>query len=406
MTEETEKEAFITLNFSGTEKEFSNIGELRDFIQLQLDAWFWLEQAARQDDNLAQVWDPFKRYFKQVNQLIEWLEWHPDDQKEQINLVNIFREQTQAAAVQGFILAETPEAQFILELKDNKSPQIAGYALAFLNNKKISASNLASYEGAYWTMNYLQGSTTTSLDEQQKIYDAVALAWTDRFEMQRDSLGKKNKKLITDTTELQEQSALLIKKVNAQVTMQKSEFENQSSDLAILFKKIHDEAGKKLTNFEASLRAKIVLEESIKYWEEKRIQHRKTMLYMAIASVGLSVLTLAAFILITIFYLSTTIETVSPRHISALLAISTFGVWLTRLSTKIFISNLHLETDAYERVTMVKTYFALLAEGKPLNKDEHELILQTLFRPSSSGIVKDDGPTNILETLVKALKRR
>ena len=84
------------------------------------------------------------------------------------------------------------------------------------------------------------------------------------------------------------------------------------------------------------------------------------------------------------------------RHLSILLAISTSDVWLTRLSAKIFISNLHLRMDADERVTMFKSYFALLAEGSGMNDGDRQLILQTLFRPSSTGFIKDDGPTNPL----------
>ena len=88
-----------------------------------------------------------------------------------------------------------------------------------------------------------------------------------------------------------------------------------------------------------------------------------------------------------------------------MLLISTLGVWLTRLSTKIFISSLHLGADAYERVTMIRTYIALLVEDKELEDDDRKLILQALFRPSSTGIFKDDGPTSIPETLAKAVTR-
>ena len=50
-------------------------------------------------------------------------------------------------------------------------------------------------------------------------------------------------------------------------------------------------------------------------------------------------------------------------RIGVMLAISTFGIWVTRLSAKIFISDLYLHTDADERVTMIRTYLALLRES-------------------------------------------
>ena len=39
---------------------------------------------------------------------------------------------------------------------------------------------------------------------------------------------------------------------------------------------------------------------------------------------------------------------------------------------------------------MVQTYLVLLRRGK-LGNDERLFILQTLFRPTQTGIVKDDG---------------
>ena len=39
---------------------------------------------------------------------------------------------------------------------------------------------------------------------------------------------------------------------------------------------------------------------------------------------------------------------------------------------------------------MLQTYLALLREGGKLDGNTHTLILQALFRPSSTGIVRDD----------------
>ena len=78
--------------------------------------------------------------------------------------------------------------------------------------------------------------------------------------------------------------------------------------------------------------------------------------------------------------------------------IAVLGVWLARLIVRIFLSHLHLGTDAKERVTMIQTYLALLREEHGLKDDERQLILQTLFRPSATGIVKDDGiPPSLVE---------
>ena len=213
MAEETEKELLITLDFSGTKKKFADIGELREFMQSQRDAWSWLEQVAREDDNLAQVWEPFKGYFMQVDQFIEGLERHSDEQEKQTELFNILKTQTQVAVDRGFTLTDAPNARFILDLKDDKSSQIAGYALASLNKEKINPDDPAANEGAYWAMQYLQGPV------QQR--------WMDRFEKQHEDLEEKREELIRETTELREQTASLMKKAEEQVAIRASEFEQE-----------------------------------------------------------------------------------------------------------------------------------------------------------------------------------
>ena len=55
-----------------------------------------------------------------------------------------------------------------------------------------------------------------------------------------------------------------------------------------------------------------------------------------------------------------------------------------------FLNHQHLGTDAAQRVTMVQTYLALIESDKLPKDEDRKLILQSLFRPGSDGIVKDD----------------
>lgn len=64
-------------------------------------------------------------------------------------------------------------------------------------------------------------------------------------------------------------------------------------------------------------------------------------------------------------------------------------------------SEMHLKTDAEERVAMVKTYLALMESGKAPT-DTLSPVLTALFRPASDGIVKDDSmPFGLAEILSK-----
>ena len=104
--------------------------------------------------------------------------------------------------------------------------------------------------------------------------------------------------------------------------------------------------------------------------------------------------------------INTTAAEIEVWRLETLLAISTFGIWATRLSSKIYISNLHLNTDAEERVTMIQTYLALLRDGSGPKDEERQLILQTLFRPSATGYIKDDGPSSFIDIANSMLNRQ
>ena len=64
--------------------------------------------------------------------------------------------------------------------------------------------------------------------------------------------------------------------------------------------------------------------------------------------------------------------------------------WLLRVLTKLYLSDHHLEIDADERITMIQTYHALLAENA-VSSDERLTVLNGIFRHTEDGVVKDDG---------------
>jgi hypothetical protein len=73
-----------------------------------------------------------------------------------------------------------------------------------------------------------------------------------------------------------------------------------------------------------------------------------------------------------------------------------------RIIVRLFLSQVHLAADAAERMTMVQTYLSLKEGGSTFKDDDLRLILGALFRPTSDGIVKDDGlPWGALEYLTR-----
>ena len=94
-----------------------------------------------------------------------------------------------------------------------------------------------------------------------------------------------------------------------------------------------------------------------------------------------------------------------PWALGVLVLVGVFAVWVVRLLVRMFLSQLHLAQDAAERVTMATTYLSL-HEGKQLEgAEDRKIILQALFRPSSDGIVKDEGlPPSFAEVFTRGPK--
>ncbi|MCM2308985.1 MAG: DUF6161 domain-containing protein [Sulfuritalea sp.] len=99
---------------------------------------------------------------------------------------------------------------------------------------------------------------------------------------------------------------------------------------------------------------------------------------------------------------ATLLQSQAAWQFGSFLLLATLSFWFTRLIVRIFLSNLHLENDASERVTMAKTYLALLRDGGMPKGDSINTVLAALFRPTGDGIVKDEGlPPSAMEWITK-----
>jgi len=61
---------------------------------------------------------------------------------------------------------------------------------------------------------------------------------------------------------------------------------------------------------------------------------------------------------------------------------------------KIHLSERHLLLDARERKAFAETYLSLVKGGE-VTTDHEAVVLQSLFRPTQDGIIKDDGGIDV-----------
>lgn len=171
-----------------------------------------------------------------------------------------------------------------------------------------------------------------------------------------------------------------------------------------VLKQEHEQAMEALRK---TFREELALRAPAQYWMEKRKGHR---LWAAVTG-GLSFLGIG-FAAVGLGWqihdlLQKTPVNSQPEtwRLAVLALIGVFSVWALRLLVRMFLSHLHLLTDAGERVVMVQTYLSLLEGDHLTSKEDRQLILQALFRPASDGIVKDEGvPFSLAEMLTRTGK--
>lgn len=159
----------------------------------------------------------------------------------------------------------------------------------------------------------------------------------------------------------------------------------------------------------------------VDYWETKRIKHRDMTRISGIAVI-VGMISIGSYLSsqmqsINVALTAQPIATPSTQASSSVLAatsasatwqlgtflmLAVLGFWFIRILVRIFLSNMHLKNDAAERVTMAKTYLALIRSNS-LSKDENiDTVLVALFRPTGDGIVKDEGlPPSAIEFFTK-----
>lgn len=144
------------------------------------------------------------------------------------------------------------------------------------------------------------------------------------------------------------------------------------------------------------------LKAPVTYWTRKAEQHRSSSSFFAWV-LGLYAAAATVILLVFLGCLAIyVIEHVGPeRPPSAQVLVVSLGVivttvifWVGRILTRLYLSQHHLAIDADERATMVQTYLALISNSAA-TPDERGIVLGSLFRSASDGIVKDDGAPDL-----------
>ncbi len=201
-----------------------------------------------------------------------------------------------------------------------------------------------------------------------------------------------------------------------------TEFEKSQSVRADEWTKELEEARNDLTALTETYDNHMKLAAPVSYWDKKRVKHRNwsfgffglicvamwrfgSLLVTELESVSKAVELAKVMPPVQNSSSSTVgsmIELASTWKIGSFILLATLGFWVIRILVRLFLSHIHLENDAAERVTMAQTFLALKRDSALSGTEHIGTILAALFRPTGDGIVKDEGlPPTAMEWLTK-----
>jgi len=137
------------------------------------------------------------------------------------------------------------------------------------------------------------------------------------------------------------------------------------------------------------------------YWSEKKTSHN----WWAIGFGGCFLLVLVGGTYM-VFQALKDVKATNYTEYLPLMVIAFAVLWVCRLLARLMLSNIHLATDAAERTVMTEAYLAMLKEGRAIADNDRQALIMALFRPTSSGVIKDDGaPPHTLEWLFNKIAK-
>ncbi|RXJ67384.1 hypothetical protein CRV08_10675 [Halarcobacter ebronensis] len=172
---------------------------------------------------------------------------------------------------------------------------------------------------------------------------------------------------------------------------------------------IHEKAKIAEENFrntEESILSKIETNTSKSFWENQVKffdEKYKWYLWTTIITTVIFIILLAIYKYV---YFSSIINTKSSdlgiKEIIAygfIILLISLAIWIIRIFMKIALSSYHLSIDAKERVTMINTYIALMQEGNTIKDDDKHIMIESIFRQTNHGIIKDESSVTVTDII-------
>lgn len=423
----------IDFGQKGGLQRFTTVGDVDAWINAEEEFWNWLKQppASNHRQNLGEVMTQFwqgltdcrnllaatEQKWQQIRPQLRELEKTKGDpdrvQEERDNAARGVDERTvelhkqleglcEALAsrmgntirdAKQYLPSSSPEAQFLKELAA-EHPDEAIYALdqILLEDRGASHQRQVEHAGRLMATLYRKDLNRKVRPEQQAFKKATE-SWT---------------RELADFKARYEAQEAVFEEISVRHATAEEAWAERADELAEAFSEMRQEKEADLNNLKTTFETHMQLKGPLIYWRGKRREHAKGKFWMGLSSiigglVGSLIIGASAYFLLPG---TSTPDSIPWRSLGLFVLISTFVLWFVRLFVKLMLSHVHLYADAREREVMISTFMALMRrqEGREgVQKMDLALVLAPIFKPSTTGVIKDDGGPTTLTDFISRL---
>jgi len=396
-TEERKKLKRITIKTEAGSKWFDDPDKLLAWVQVQRQLYrFHVNVSNRYSANNWFVasdncWNALQQ---QITNGLGRFKNDPTNYNNHVtNWINTFQNNLSSKQI---FTEDAPFASFI-QRQAKLRPEYGVAAIAVIFNINLTGLDRFVLDGIKQAEDYVSGSSDQVNDQSESMQQLRDL-WDEELTEKRDGWVSEYQGKIDEATIQNQKVDGLIGSWQEQTETQTTDLESHKQQFKEKFSSELTKAKEDLENLTKTYDDKLALQASVRYWKSQEKYHKSASIWFAIATGVAVAIVLYSLITFANNHLAVGFKDiqVSRLLISALLA--SFGVWIVKICANLFMSHNHLRTDAQERRTMIHTYLALLRKGQGPREEDRQLILQTLFRPSNTGMIKEDaGPSNLVD---------
>lgn len=283
--------------------------------------------------------------------------------------------------------ADSSKSKFLVELH-MKNPNYSSPAYNFLVGNNLSFNSRDNVIGYLLAYEFLVSDDST-LISRKELESKSLQELKDNF---KEATGKVEQDLNAHLADSEVAYKAYLEKLDDYLEEKKEQYENWSKSLGELYEGAMEE----ISTLESTYKEKLKLAEPANYWEERGKKLRKQgrwAMFILIVLVGVVVWSLGELLwkvpeqIYSSFFEGD--KSVAIRWSVIYITFISFMAFAVRAITKVMFSSFHLARDSEERYTLTYFYLSLLKDSS-VDKEDRQLIMQSLFSRAETGLLKDD----------------